>query len=170
MHWRVDMRQRDEKLARLCLLAFGLCAALFVAMHVHEVADLATWDDVPVLGYLVTELPLAIGAATTMSLSRANNRGDVRGRAVVIAVAGLLIAMVGSNGWFGPPMHDLASALGHDGRWSGRVMDETGDFYVVTTDILPFVAFGPVVALLAWRGWRVARRPTPRKLGAAVED
>jgi len=170
MHWRIDMPQRDKTLARICLLAFAICAALFVATQAHHVAELAYWDNLPVHDYLVTELLLAIGAATTVWLSRANERADVRTRAVVIAVAGLLIAMVGSGGgWFAEPMHDLTSGLGLEGRWSGAVTDDTGDFYFWTMSDAPFVVFGPVIALLAWRGWRVARRRTARRFGAALE-
>ena len=60
---------------------------------------------------------------------------------------------------FDRPVHDLASALASEGRWSGRLFDADFNAYVIRPDnTAPIVLFGPLVALIAWRGWRTIRR------------
>jgi hypothetical protein len=80
----------------------------------------------------------------------------------MVCVAGLLAAVVGSWVWFGAPMHDLALAMGMHDRWCSAVDDNGASYHFLRAETAPSILFGPLIALIAWRGWFVARRTVRR--------
>ena len=106
------------------------------------------------IGIVLAEFALAIGAGAVIQVSDENARTSVTKRSVIMGVAALLIAMIGSRFWFDVPMHDLALALGSHGRWGCLTSDDSGPYYLVRTETAPIMLFGPLIVLLAWRGWR----------------
>ena len=144
------MPHRDRSIAVLCLIAFALCAALFVGTEVLCAVSFLYWGRTAFVAETFVALAAAIGGATTVALTRANSRGNVTEGCVFVCVAGLCVALVvstialaGERIWWAVYMlDDLASAM----------------HFLHVEVIAPPLLFGALIAALGWRGWLVARR------------
>jgi hypothetical protein len=153
------MRRPDILLSRLTFGAGAICTALFLATATFGAAMVIRDGPRGLLEVVLAELAMGAGAATTLRLSHANARRAVSAGYVILGVVGLAIAMVGAAYSFGYPVQHLAfKATGSCGRWTGCPFDSNGDPYVLTSDKVPFIIFPPLIALIAWRGWRIVRR------------
>ena len=160
------MPRPDRFLAVFTLTGASICMLLFLATAAYGADKLL--DPLPPLRWLevlLAELALAAGAAAATRLWHANRQHAVTVPYLVLCAVGLVIGMAGAFFGFGHPVQDLAWRLGSEGRWSGLPFDENGNIndYIIGPETAPLFIFGPLLALIAWRGWRLVRRQ--RSLG-----
>jgi hypothetical protein len=159
------MPARDRPLAFLCLVAFTICAAMFVGTQAYWLQWWGHWSYLPVPLNAIPGLMHAVGAGATVWLSSANARGQVSARSVSICVAGLVVAMLGSHHFFGSVVHDFWSPAHQQTRWCPAVDSD----YLVRSDTAPHLLFGPVILPLALRGWWLVRRRKARAVDRNLE-
>jgi len=119
-------------------------AAVFFFLSTFWWSAFQFHDSHAAVGFLSAELALAAGFAATLRLHRANGRGLIPTNAVATCVAALLIALTGSTNWIFFGIEVFAPEPGTQGTPPSLVT--------------PFVVFGPLIAMIAWRGWRQIRQ------------
>jgi hypothetical protein len=160
MQLRVAMPHRDRSLALLCLVAFALCAALFVGIQVRSAMHLVYWEEATFFGEFFLALASALAAIAVVRLALANDRGCVTAGDVIGCVATLFIALAAFSIASDETITWLALQMDIPDLWTPRLHART---------IAPLLLGGTLILLLAWRGWWVARRGAARVSGRDLE-
>jgi hypothetical protein len=80
-------------------------------------------------------------------------RSEVTRGRLLVALGGLMLAMLASAHWFDGPMHDLSLVIGAHGRWGCLLLDERGaPQYFIRSQTIPLLIFVPLMGLIGWRG------------------
>jgi hypothetical protein len=161
---RRRVSQPDRSITILAVLTCSICAAMFVTTAgdwLYWIKIFHEWALYQWTVYVLPLLALATGAAAATRLAHLNAKGRLTRRALIICLVGLVIAVRGAIWWFSNPLYAFTFTLrfGGDDRWGCCTVDQAGNpHYIINSETAPWMLFGPLIVLIAWRGWRAVRR------------